>query len=214
MLWNCECDVDGHLLTELVNCGPTTQGKRNPWLSPFFITTGESLQPSNMFWGLQFRKPSGMRTESSSLSDPGSDGTILMPPYATKVTSDALSGTSMLSVEDSSMIGKYILLGMYNTTADGNLVKELLGVDELRPEWVTARRAGTHRPVPRNGPHVDGGCASGGALLRPSVALHPQVRSRPAQQRHECPRPSLCDHRQITAGLAARQKLKPLSDIV
>ena len=49
----------------------------------------------------------------------------------------------MLSVEDSSMIGKYILLGMYNTTADGNLVKELLGVDELRPEWVTARRAGT-----------------------------------------------------------------------
>lgn len=138
-----ECDVDGHLLTELVNCGPTTQGKRNPWLSPFFITTGESLQPSNMFWGLQFRKPSGMRTESSSLSDPGSDGTILMPPYATKVTSDALSGTSMLSVEDSSVIGKYILLGMYNTTADGNLVKELLGVDELRPEWVTARRAGT-----------------------------------------------------------------------
>ena len=35
-----ECDADGHLLTELVNCGPTTQGERNPWLSPFFITTG------------------------------------------------------------------------------------------------------------------------------------------------------------------------------
>lgn len=138
-----ECDAEGHLLTELVNCGPTTQGNRNPWLSPFFITTGESLQPSNTFWGLQFRKPSGMRTESSSLSDPGSDGTILTPPYATKVISDALAGTSVLSVEDSSMIGKYILLGMYNTTPDGNLIKELLGVDELRPEWTTARRAGT-----------------------------------------------------------------------
>lgn len=138
-----ECDADGHLLTELVNCGPTTQGERNPWLSPFFITTGESLQPSNMFWGLQFRKPSGMRTESSSLSDPGSDGTILTPPYATKVISDALAGSSMLSVEDSSMIGKYILLGMYNTTPDGNLIKELLGVDDLRPEWTTAKRAGS-----------------------------------------------------------------------
>lgn len=138
-----ECDADGHLLTELVNCGPTTQGERNPWLSPFFITTGESLQPSNMFWGLQFRKPSGMRTESSSLSDPGSDGTILTPPYATKVISDALAGSSILSVEDSSMIGKYILLGMYNTTPDGNLIKELLGVDDLRPEWTTAKRAGT-----------------------------------------------------------------------
>lgn len=138
-----ECDADGHLMTELVNCGPTTQGERNPWLSPFFITTGESLQPSNMFWGLQFRKPSGMRTESSSLSDPGSDGAILTPPYATKVTSDSLAGTSMLSVEDSSLIGKYILLGMYNTTPDGNLIKELLGTDELRPEWTTARRAGT-----------------------------------------------------------------------
>ena len=140
-----ECDADGHLLTELVNGGPTTCGERNPWLSPFFITTGEALQPSNMFWGLQFREPSGMRTESSSLSDPGSDGTILTPPLATKVTSDALAGTSILSVEDSSTIGKYILLGMYNTTTDGNLIKELLGVDELRPEWTTARRAGAEK---------------------------------------------------------------------
>ena len=137
-----ERDGEGHLLTELVNGGTTIQGKRNPWLSPFFITTGEALQPSNMFWGLPFRKPSGMRTESSSLSDPGSDGTILTPPFATKVTKDALAGSSMLSVEDSSVIGKYILLGMYNTTPDGQLVKELLGVDTLRQEWVTARRAG------------------------------------------------------------------------
>ncbi|MBQ7181482.1 MAG: hypothetical protein IJR87_09340 [Bacteroidaceae bacterium] len=137
-----ECDAEGHLLTELVNCGPTTRGERNPWLSPFFITTGEALQHSNMFWGLQFRKPSGMRTESSSLSDPGSDGTILTPPFATRVTGDAFAGSSILSVEDSSVIGQYILLGMYNTTPDGPLLKELLGVDALRPEWTTAHRAG------------------------------------------------------------------------
>ena len=138
-----ERDPQGRLLTELVNCGPTTQGARNPWLSPFFITTGEALQSSNQFWGLDFRKPSGMKTESSSLSDPGSDGTILTPPLTTKVTRDALAGSTMLTVEDSRLVGKYILLGMYNTTPDGNLIKELLGVDELRPEWTSARRAGT-----------------------------------------------------------------------
>ncbi len=140
-----ERDARGRLLTELVNCGPTTEGKRNPWLSPFFITTGEVLQPSNQFWGLDFKNPSGMKTESSSLSDPGSDGMLLTPPFATKVTKDALAGTSMLTVEDSSVVGKYILLGMYNTTPDGNLIKELLGVDDLRPEWTTARRAGPEK---------------------------------------------------------------------
>jgi hypothetical protein len=140
-----ERDARGNLLTELVNCGPTTEGKRNPWLSPFFITTGEALQPSNQFWGLDFKNPSGMKTESSSLSDPGSDGVLLSPPFASKVTKEALAGTSILTVEDSSEIGKYILLGMYNTTPDGNLIKELLGVDDLRPEWTTARRAGPEK---------------------------------------------------------------------
>lgn len=140
-----ECDEDGRLLTELVSCGPTTQGERNPWLSPFFITTGETLQPSNQFWGLDFKNPSGMKTESSSLSDPGSDGLLLTPPFATKVTKDAPAGTSTLTVEDCSVIGKYILLAMYNTTPDGNLIKELLGVDDLRPEWTTARRAGPEK---------------------------------------------------------------------
>lgn len=137
-----EVDKDGHLLTELVNCGMTIQGSRNPWLSPFFITTGENLQPSNQFWGLQFRKHSGLRTESSSLSDPGSDGQLQTPPYATRVTADAMKGSKILTVENAHAIGKYILLGMYNTTPAGLLIKDILGVDELREEWLSARRAG------------------------------------------------------------------------
>lgn len=137
-----ECDEKGKPLAELVNCGPTVCGERNPWLSPFFITTGEELQPSNVFWGLDFRNPKGIHLESSSLSDPGSDGIILTPPFATVVTADALAGATMLSVEDSSKVGKYILLGMYNTDHEGMLVKELLGVEEFRDEWLTARRAG------------------------------------------------------------------------
>lgn len=137
-----EIDNEGRLLTELVLCGPTVRGERNPWLSPFFITTGECLQPSNIFWGLDFRRPKHLRMESSSLSDPGSDGRILSPEPVTRLVQDALSGSSIIQVEDSSVIGRYILLCLYNTTADGNLIKELLGVDELRTEWATARRAG------------------------------------------------------------------------
>ena len=137
-----ECDRAGHILTTFVNCGTTVQGHRNPWLSPFFITTGEAIQPSNIFWGLDFRRPKHIHMESSSLSDPGSDGHILTPPFATIVTTDSMAGETILHVEDSSAIGQYIMLGMYNTTPDGNLIKELLGVVTLRPEWLTAHRAG------------------------------------------------------------------------
>ena len=139
-----ECDDRGQLLTEFINCGTTVCGERNPWISPFFITTGEALQPSNQFWGLDFLNPKGIHLESGSLSDPGGDGKILTPPFATKVTANATAGSTQLQVEDSSKVNKYILLGMYNTP-DGKLIKELLGMDELRPEWITARRAGEEK---------------------------------------------------------------------
>lgn len=137
-----ETDSQGRLLTEFINGGTTVSGKRNPWLSPFFITTGEVLQPSNQFWGVNFRKPKSIHMESSSLSDPGSDGQILTPPFLTRITSDAPAGSTRLHVEDSSSIGRYVLLCMFNTSPDGKLIKELLGVNELREEWLTARRAG------------------------------------------------------------------------
>ena len=137
-----ETDEQGGILSELVICNPTVHGKRNPWLSPFFITTGELLQPSNQFWGIDFKHPKTICMESSSLSDPGSDGRILTAPFATNVVETAQKGSCILRVEDSSKVGKYVLLGMYNTTPDGHLIKELLGVDTLRQEWKTALRAG------------------------------------------------------------------------
>lgn len=137
-----EVDEHGRLVSELVICNPTVRGKKNPWLSPFFITTGEKIQPSNQFWGLDFKHPKSVCMESSSLSDPGSDGRILTAPFATKVVESSPAGSYKLKVEDSGRVGKYVLLGMYNTTADGNLIKELLGVDTLRQEWKTALRAG------------------------------------------------------------------------
>ncbi len=137
-----ETDADGNPLTELVCCTNLVNGKLNPWISPFFITTGETIQPSNIFWGLDFRKKKPVRMESSSLSDPGSDGRILTPFFATKVISDAAKDDILLKVEDASKVGKYILVGLYNTSSDGNLIKDILGVSELRPEWLVANRAG------------------------------------------------------------------------
>lgn len=137
-----EVDKEGKPIAELINCAPTVRGHKNPWISPFMITTGEALQPSNEFWGLQFRKRKSNFTRSNSLSDPGSDGNILTPEFATRITRDSLLGDTILHVEDSSTIGKYIMLGMYNTTNDGNLIKDILGMSELREEWAVANRAG------------------------------------------------------------------------
>lgn len=137
-----EIGKNGEPIAELICCSSTLKGKRNPWLSPFFITTGESLQQSNMFWGLQFKKRKKIVTRSGSLADPGSDGNILTPTYATSVVKTSEKGESLLEVESTESIGKYILLGMYNTTEDGNLIRELLGTEDLRPEWKTPLRAG------------------------------------------------------------------------
>lgn len=132
-------------LTELVNCNKTVSGVKNPWLSPFFITTGESIQQSNWFWGLQFRKwDKSQTTKSDSVSDPGSDGSILEPEYVTSVTVSAKKGETILVVEDTGKLSKYILIGLYNTDERGSLIRDILGVD-IRPEWKTPLRAGTEQ---------------------------------------------------------------------
>lgn len=137
-----ELDSNGKPLATIINCGATHEGKKNPWLSPFFISTGELIQESNEFFGLQFRKKKNTFSQSNSLSDPGSDGSILTPKFCTKITKASKKGETILHVEDSRNVGKYIMLGMYNTTADGNLIKDILAVNTLRPEWKTALRAG------------------------------------------------------------------------
>jgi len=139
-----ELSKEGKLLTTLINCRPTHEGHKNPWLSPFFITTGEKIQKSNIFFGLQFLKKKNIITKSKSMSDPGSDGTILTPQYITDIISEAIKGSDIIEVKNAKLLKdtKYIMIGMYNTTEDGNLIKDILGVDSLLPEWGTALRAG------------------------------------------------------------------------
>lgn len=137
-----EVDTKGTPLASLVNCGKTSRGQKNPWLSPFFITTGEQLQASNEFWGLPLRKAKETIVQSNSLSDPGSDGKILSSCITTRIIKDAAKGSLRLIVEDASQIGKYILMGMYNTENSNELICDILGVNALRPEWTIANRAG------------------------------------------------------------------------
>lgn len=138
-----ETQPDGTPAAELINCRSTVDGKRNPWLSPFMITTGEQIQRSNMFWGVQFKKRKNVTTRSSSMTDPGSDGNILTPEYITDITTDAKKGASTLIVNDAARLRgvKYILLAMFNN-ANGDLIRDILDTQTLRPEWTTARRAG------------------------------------------------------------------------
>lgn len=137
-----ELDDKGNILSTIVNCGSLVCGSTNPWLSPFFITTGEKLQQSNIFWGLQFRRKKNIVMKSTSMSDPGSDGTILTPPFATRIIKSSPKGSDVLFVEDSAKVGKYIMLGMYNTDKEATLLKDILGQDVIRPEWQAASRAG------------------------------------------------------------------------
>lgn len=137
-----EVDSKGRPLATLVNGCRTSRGHKNPWISPFFITTGEALQPSNEFWGLQFRKRRDTVLRSNSLSDPGSDGSILSPDVTTHITAPATKDATRLTVDDAHAVGRYVLVGLYNTTPDGALIRDILGVDELRPEWTVANRAG------------------------------------------------------------------------
>ena len=138
-----ETDSDGRPVAELINCNHTADGTRNPWLSPFMITTGENLQQSNMFWGIQFKNRKDVITRSGSMSDPGSDGTILTPDFATEVIASAEKGDVILKVKDASALRgvKYIMFALYNNP-DGDLIRDILDMDELRPEWKTALRAG------------------------------------------------------------------------
>lgn len=136
-----EVDEHGKPVSVLVNCNNTLSVESNPWLSPFFITTGEKIQASNIFWGLQFKKKKNIVTRSNSMSDPGSDGTILTPEYACKVVKDSFKDDFILYVENAFVLNKYILVGMYNTSPDGNLIKDILG-QELLEGWKTAKRAG------------------------------------------------------------------------
>ena len=128
--------------TVFVSHTHTFREDKNPWLSPFLFTTGEKLQRSNIFWGVQFKEKKSIVTRSGSLTDPGSDGSILEPPSVAKITKAAQRGEQVLNINNSEYLKnyKYIIIALYNTEGKDDLIKEILDVDILRDEWGTAKR--------------------------------------------------------------------------
>lgn len=138
-----ETDSEGNPLAEIMSGANTVNGTRNPWISPFMITTGEKLQQSNIFFGIQFKKKKNVVMRSGSPSDPGSDSTILTPEKVTPLVRSAKRGDTTVVVRDVTVLkgSKYALLAAFNNP-DGDLIRDILDVKELHPEWKLAHRAG------------------------------------------------------------------------
>lgn len=137
---------NGKHQTIFISDSPTLRGEKNPWLSPFLFTTGERIQRSNIFWGVQFKHKKDIVTKSASMTDPGSDGELLQPEWATKITSDLFLGDKVIEVKDALQIkSNYILIVAYNTNHEGRLIKQILNHDDLLPSWGTALRAGDEK---------------------------------------------------------------------
>lgn len=129
--------------TVFVSHHHTLRGDKNPWLSPFLFTTGEQIQESNIFFGVQFKKKKNIVTRSASLTDPGSDGSILQPEFITEVIKDAKRGDNILFLKDTGELQKwrYVILALFNSDGSDELLKGILDVEAFREEWQTANRA-------------------------------------------------------------------------
>ncbi|WP_256011453.1 DUF4955 domain-containing protein [Desertivirga xinjiangensis] len=100
------------------------QFDRHPWLSPFLFQTAYSLQGSDGFWGIDYPEATKAQLEKQ----PKQKGIFYTAKILTQVSAAASKGSQIIKVKSSSGIkaGDVILMGMYNTSADGNLIKELL----------------------------------------------------------------------------------------
>ncbi len=122
------------------------QEKINPWISPSVIRFGYIIQPTELFWGISPLSPIIRFDKSGSAADPGSDGTILKANLLTSVIKDSHKGDTKLMVASTKSIkaSDVILLGMYNTSTDGNLIQDVLSYkpQDITPDLTVAHDAG------------------------------------------------------------------------
>lgn len=115
----------------------TLQEDMNPWISPFLIRFGDKIQSTKLFWGVLPKKP----------GPDGSEETVIdKAEILTQVTANAFRGDTKLSLQDASQVrpGDVIVVAMYNTTKEGNLIQQLLNYteSEITPDLENARFAG------------------------------------------------------------------------
>jgi hypothetical protein len=133
------------VVTEFISKNHTLIGDKNPWLSPFLFHFGLKLQDSNKFWGVQFAKWKKTITKSDSITDPGSTGEIQEAEYLTKITSSSKKGECVLKAEDEEVLKgkKFVLVALFNTSGEDDLIKKLLNVKKLHSHWKNPLRAGS-----------------------------------------------------------------------
>ena len=133
--------------TVIFNGSTTIQEKVNPWISPALIRFGYKIQPTEKFWGVAPLKPVIKFVKSASAADPGSDGSIFEAPVLTSITKNSPKGDKKLYVTSTKNIkaGDVIVVAMYNTTPDGNLIKDILNYSDqdITLDLVSVKAAGT-----------------------------------------------------------------------
>jgi Domain of unknown function (DUF4955) len=135
--------VDGTIIYSGSN---TIQEKMNPWISPSVIRFGYKIQPTQKFWSVAPLRPILKIIQSNSAADPGSDGSIFEAPVLTSITMNCAKGDKKLFVASTKNIkaGDVIILAMYNTTTDGNLIKDILNFtdQDITPDLLSVKAGG------------------------------------------------------------------------
>jgi len=118
-----------------------------PWNSPALITTGTNIQDTKKFWGLSSLNPIRKKSVSSTIVYPDQDLDLYEPEIITKITSDHSKGANTLKIESTANIKKddVILIAMYNTSDDGNLIKKLLNRSKFTKNQIAANSAGIEK---------------------------------------------------------------------
>jgi len=123
---------------------PLTQHEVSPWLSPAFIQTATNLQNTTAFWGLDFLDTSKVGAAISTSAGTVNDK-IQPAEVVANLLTDAFKGQKIINVTSTRnlKVGSVIILGMYNTSDDCNLMKDILKpIETFEPYEKSAIDAG------------------------------------------------------------------------
>ncbi len=130
--------------TVLYSKYPLTQHEVSPWLSLAFIQTATNIQHTTAFWGLDFLDSSKAGAAISTSAGTVNDH-IQVAPVIANLLSDAKKGQRIINITSTKNLkgGSVIILGMYNTSDDGNLMKDILQpIESFEPYEKSALDAG------------------------------------------------------------------------
>jgi hypothetical protein len=121
------------------------QEKISPWLSPFLIQTGYHLQGTEGFWGLDYPADT---IKGQSIVQEGRPRGYYPAKVITTITANAKKGDTVIHVKAIGQLhnGSYILIGMFNNSDEGTLLKEIMQPYRTFEDYeLAANKAGSTR---------------------------------------------------------------------